>query len=877
MSIWSDVGARFRSLWSREEEEAELDEELRFHIDMETRKHIRAGLMPAAARRRALLAFGGVDRVGEQVRDARGVRALEDVLRDVRQAARALARRPVFTVVAVATLAIGIGASTAMFSLVDVVLLRPLPYAQPERLVSVAEVTAQGGLNVTSPYNVTQWREQSGTLAAIATWVDRPFNVTGEEPAVVAGRWASDNYFGVLGVRPLLGRLFVSGDEDQDLAVLSHRLWQSRFGGDPSVIGATIEIGYLTRTIIGVLPPQLPAPQHLLSDTGEPDIFLPHAGLAPDFRGRFLSAAARLAPGATLDDARAELAVIATRLATEEPGYYGEMGVRMQPLQAQMTGAARGTLLVLLGAVALLLLIACANVASLFLGRAATRRRELALRRSLGAGRGRLLAHVLTEALVVAGAAGLLGVLLAHVAMRTAVAALPATLALPRLADVAVDWRVLGFALFVTLLTGLLFGAAPALAGARVEPAHTLREASRGSTSARTRLRSALIVGQVALALVLLAGAGLLVRTVHNLLNVDTGVRAEGVLTMRMTLSTLRYPDDERRRVFVGELLEQLRATPGVQSAGTIAWLPLGGAKSRTSFRRDELPPPPEGQWPAADIRVVAGDYFAALGVPLLRGRFFDATDRADAPIRYIINDALARQHFPGEDPIGRRISYEWDQSISGEIIGVVGSVREDALDVEPATAIYRPFAQDPWNLVTVVVRVDGDAAALAPAIVQAARAVDATLPVADVRTFASVMAGTIARQRLGMLLLAGFAAVALLLVVIGMYGVIAYSVTQRTRELGVRIALGAQRGDVLRLVVGYGLVLTVLGLLIGAAASLALGRVMSGLLFGVTPADALTLAGAALIIGATALIASWLPARRATRIDPVEVLAAEG
>jgi putative ABC transport system permease protein len=877
MSIWSDVRARLRSLFGGAMEDRELDAELEYHMEREVEKRVLAGETPESARRQALLALGGLERTREEVRDARGVRPVEDFMRDVRHAVRALARRPAFTTVAVATLAIGIGATTAMFTIVNSVLLRALPYADPDRLVSVLELTPDGEPNMTSPANLTAWREQSATLSAIASWMDRPFGLTGDDPVEVAGRWVSDNYFSMLGVRALHGRTFVSGDEDETLAVLSHRFWRSRFGGDPDIVGRTIEIAYNPITVIGVLPPHLPMPPHVASDVGNPDVIRPFSGLPPDWRGRMITTAARLSPGATLEAAQAEMDVIVSRIAAEHPQYNRDHGVRVVPLQERMSGHARPVLLMLLGAVSLLLLIACANVASLFLGRAAARRREMTLRRALGAGQGRLVSHAMAEAFVVALAAGAVGVLLAHWATRAVAASLPSNVALPRLDAVGVDYRVLGFALAASLVVGLLFGAAPAFAGARTELGTALRESSRSATGSRSRLRSALVVGEVALALVLLAGAGLLYRTVNNLLDVDTGMRAEGVLTMRVTMPQLRYPDDDRRRLFAGELMEELRAVPGVSSVGIVGWLPLGGSKSRTSVLREDVPPPPEGEEAGADIRVVGGDYFEAMGMRLLRGRVFDETDTESAPLRFVINDALARQLFPGEDPIGRRLTYSWDDPWpSGEIIGVVTSVREMTLDAEASTALYLPHAHDPWAQVTAVIRTAVDPATLADAAVGAVHRIDPTLPVGNVAPYENVVAGTIARQRVSMMLLTGFAVVALVLVLIGIYGVIAYSVAQRVRELGVRMALGAQRRDVLRMVVGQGVALAALGIVAGTLAALALGRVLTGMLYGVAATDVPTLAAAASILALTAAAASGIPAWRAARIDPAKVLGNE-
>jgi putative ABC transport system permease protein len=441
--------------------------------------------------------------------------------------------------------------------------------------------------------------------------------------------------------------------------------------------------------------------------------------------------------------------------------------------------------------------------------------------------------------------------------------------------EISLDGRVIAFAVAVSLLTGVLFGAAPALGASRTSLAGVLRENTRSSTGGRSRLRAALIVGEVALAAMLLAGAGLLVRTVHHLAQVDPGLRAAGVVTTRVTIPPARYPADVRPQ-FMDEIMLRLTAIPGATAAGGIGWLPLDGPKSATSFWRADRPRPDIGKEGSTDVRIIAGDYFAAMGVPLLRGRVFDRTDTGDAPLRYVINEALAQREFPGEDPIGRRVVYDWGGELEGEIIGVVGNVRETSLDAEPSAALYRTYAQDPWPQMALVVRASGDVRTVAGSIAPAVRELDAQLPVAAIRPLESVVKGTVARQRLSMTLLAGFAITSLLLVVIGLYGVISYSVAQRTREIGVRVALGAKPADVLRMVLRQGMLLTAVGLIIGTAGAFALGRLLAGLLYGVTPNDAATLFAAALVLGATALLASIVPAARAMRIDPATVLGSE-
>ena len=871
----------------------DVDDEIAFHLEERTRELAARGMEPAAARAEALREFGDVkearaelEAIGRRrVRQEHRSSRWSDLRQDLRYAGRTLRRSPGFTAVAVLTLALGIGATTSIYTVLDAVLLRPLGVAGADELLVMRETRldepgapAPGG--TVSPANFFDWQEQARSFSSMAYFTTWPRNLTGDgEPREVQVQLASANLFSTLGVRAQLGRVFRPDEDDDvgeglalgDVAVLSHGLWQSRYGGDPAIVGKTIRVDSDPITVVGVMGPEF----RVLDQ--KPDLWIPLA-LAKGNRtsqGRFLTGVARLKPGVPMERARDEMGAIGRRLAERFPDFNTGWGVGLVPMREEVVGQVRPALLVLLAAVGMLLLIACTNVANLLLGRAVARRREIAVHLSLGATRGRLVRQLLTESMVLSLAGGAIGVTAALLGTRALVRMLPQTVQLPRLDTVAVDSRVLLSALAITLLTGILFGLAPALVSSRTELQSTLRDASRGSTGGRgsTRLRSGLVVAEVALALMLLVGAGLLMRSFQKLQAVDTGIRAEGVLTMRMSLNSEAYAQEGAARGFLERLVPALEGLPGVTAAGTVSHLPLTVGKTGHVAWRADRAAPRAGEEPGVDLRVVGGNYFPAQGVRLVRGRAFDGRDNAQAPPAFIINEALARQQFPGEDPVGKRLAYPWPEVIEGEIVGVVADVRETSVTDEPAPALYRSLAQWPDGGINVVIRTTGDPLALAGPARDVVRGLDPNLPVASVRTMNEVVGEATARSRMSSYLLAAFATLALVLAGIGLYGIISYAVTQRRGEIGVRVALGAERGNILRLIVRQGMVLTVAGLALGLLGSLALTRLLRSLLFGVTTTDPVTFLAVPLVLASVALLASYLPASRAARVDPAIAL----
>ncbi|MCA1619677.1 MAG: ABC transporter permease [Acidobacteria bacterium] len=800
---------------------------------------------------------------------------MRTLLQDVRFGLRVLWKRPGFTAVALAVLALGVGANTAIFSVVNAVLLRPLPYPGSERVVAFDGINPSKGVeesNMSAP-DFADWKAQARSFEALSIYTEGGSNLTGAgEPERVTAAWVGPDFFRAIGVGAARGRALLPEDEDPGAAlvvVISHGLWQRRFGSDPGAVGRTVELGGRSREVVGVMPPGFDFPRRAelwgalqLEVAKEPR------------DNRSYQVLGRLREGVSLAQAQAELDTITARLAEGYPVTNTGWGVDLDPLKEETVGEMRSALLLLLAAVALVLLIACANVANLLLARAAGRRREVALRLALGAGRWRVARQMLTESLLLALAGGALGAGLGVWLTDLLVALAPENT--PRLAEASLDARVLLFAAGATLLTGLAFGIVPALQASRADLGETLKEGGRGSSGGRSRVRSALVVAEVALSLLLLAGAGLLVKSFARLQAVSPGFDSEGVLTARVSLPGARYKEPAQKAEFYRALTERLGALPGVEAAGATVSLPLGG--SNLSVWRGLIPEgrpaTPESDAPAA-YAVVTPGYFRTMRIPLRAGRVFDERDDANSPKVIVINETLARKVFGGQEPLGRHVTIWRDEEFPRQIVGVVGDTKPSSLDAEGAPQMYVPHAQDAgWGGLSVAVRArGGDPSALAPLLREEVRALDRQLPVYDVKTMGKVWADSTAYRRVTMFLMAGFAAAALLLAGVGLYGVLSYTVAQRTHEIGIRMALGAQGRDVLRLVVRQGMLLTLAGLGVGLAVALLLTRLMTGLLYGVSAADPAVYALVSLLLAAVALVACLVPARRATKVDPMVAL----
>jgi predicted permease len=806
------------------------------------------------------------------------------LLSDLRYGVRVLLRAPGSSMIAIVALALGIGANTAIFSLVDAVLLRPLPYAQPDRLVQVWEDATHLGFprNTPAPGNFVSWKEQNQVFEDMAASRNASFNLTGRgDPEAVVGRSVTANLFPVLGVAPALGRVFTA-EEDRPggppVAVIGHALWQRRFGGDAGVVGSTVEVDGRTTTIVGVMPRDFVYPKR------EHEMWVPLALPAEQMANRnahYLQVVARLKPDVPVERARADLAAIAERLARDFPASNRDVGVVVVPLAEEVLGDTRDAVLVLMIAVGCVLLIACANVANLLLSRATARRREIAVRVALGAGRLRIVRQLLTESVLLAVLGGALGLTIALWSFDLLATFIPTGAS--HAAALGLDARVLGFTAALALATGVVFGLAPALSVTRQDLGDELKAAgSHGFAASHRRLRGALVVSEVALAFLLLAGAGLMLQAFARVRAVDPGFRAGNVLTARTMLPSPRYDDAARRNAFYDAVLARVEALPGVISAGYTGFLPLTNRGGSQGFSIEGRPPPPPGVINDANYRVVSHGYHATVGTPLQRGRLLAPSDRAGSQRVLVVNQTFARKFFPGEEVLGRRIKHGPPDSDAPwlTIVGVVGDVRQMGLEQDARAEVYVPYPQfEDHNFFSpkdLAIRVEREPMALANAVRQAVWAVDPLQPVADVQPLEALLDRETASRSVQTSLLGGFAALALVLASLGIYGVLSYTVAQRRREIGIRMALGAHAGQVVRMVVRQGLVLWAIGIAIGLLAALALTRALASLLYGVSATDPLAFAAGAVALGLVAAFASWLPARQAARVDPMITLKAE-
>ena len=800
------------------------------------------------------------------------------MLNDFRYALRQLIKAPSFTIVAILTLALGIGACTAIFSVVNVVLLRPLDYPQPDRIVNIRETNLpQFPEFSVSPPNYIDWEKQTKSYEYLAAYSGSRVNLTGDgEPQQLLGVKATAHYFDVFGIKPVAGRFLLPEEDAQGknhVVVLSYGFWQRVFGGGRDIVGRSIQLNGEPYQVVGVAP-------FGFGLTSKVDAWLPMAfkpdETANDARGgHYISVVGRLKPGVTVAQARAELEVLASQLAKQYPDSNKGWGIFMMPIQDYTVRDVKPVLYTLLGAVGCVLLIACANLANLLLARATARSREISIRAALGAGRARLIRQLLTESVVLAVGGGIAGVILARWGLYALLALAPTSL--PRISDIHLDSTVLLFSLALSVITGLVFGIAPALLAARTDVNEALKQGTRGSTEggARGRLRSALVVIEVTFALVLLGGAGLLARSFMQLAHVDPGFNPENATLLRLSLPQKKYPEKDQQMAFTNALVERLKGLPSVQAVGVTQSMPLVGDYV-LGFNIEGRPHIDPADLPSTNYYSITPDYYRAMGIRLIRGRVFTPQDDARAPRVAIINETMARQFFPNEDPIGKRINITNGPDTWREIVGIVGDIKQYGVDKATSAQSYEPFAQVPFTSLNVVVRTNGSPAALLGALRPAVYAVDKDQPVGAIRPLEEIMAESIARQRFAMTLLTVFSAVALIIAAVGIYGVMAYNVVQRTGEFGIRMALGAQQGDVLRLVLTQGGKLIGLGLAIGLLATLGASRAMGSMLFNTSAYDPVTLTSITLLLGAVALIACFFPANRATKVNPIEALRTE-
>ena len=861
----------------------DFEHELDAHLHLLTEENIRQGMPPAEAQRVALIRLGGLTQLKETNRELRGLPVLETFLQDIRYALRMLRKNPGFTTIAVLTLALGIGANTAIFSVVYAVLLKPLPYAQPEQLVTVFEAKPQEGVmgNGWSYPNFAELRAGNRVFADMAGYQEHQLTLTGRgDPTIVTTAVVTPDLFSVLGEKPIAGRTFLP-DEGKPgapaVVILNENLWRNQFGADPNIIGTSIALDKRSCTVVGIMPAGFRFPA--ISENEQ--IWIPLAqdplfGSWIDKRGgHWLRVAARLKPGVSMAQARAELDAFSARLAKEFPAENDGWIIRTLPLREVFVGNVRTALLVLLGSVGLVLLIACANIANLLLARATSRAREIAVRTALGAGRSRIVRQLLSETALLGLLGGVAGIALAYAGVHLLTANLPTSL--PQLNEITVDRFVLAFALALSILASCGFGLAPALFAANSDLQSSLREGGgrSGESAGRRRARNFLAAGEIAIATVLLVAAGLLLRSFAKLTAVSPGFQVQHVLKAAVSLPRFQYSTPQQWIQFSDELLARIQAQLGLRDSAIAVPLPISDGFINLAFDIPGTPPQSAGTSRNADFVSASPDYFRVMSIPLLAGRLFNAHDNLSAPRVTVISEAMARMYFPNEDPLGKHLSFGFPFENAGvrEIVGVVGNVRDVALGQNPGAMMYVPFDQAPFWGGNLIVKSTLSASTLANTIRQEVHEIDKDLPVTDVMTLPDAITTSVAQPRFRALLLALFAVMAVTLAAIGIFGVISYSVSRRTNEIGIRVALGAQNSDVLKQVLAEGARLGAAGLAIGLLGSLAATRLMATLLFGVKPIDILTFAAVVATLMTVTLAACYLPARRATRVDPIIAL----
>jgi putative ABC transport system permease protein len=877
MSRLRRIAVRLRGLLFAGGRERKWRAEFESHVAMHAEDNLRAGMSAEEARRQALVEFGGLEAVQDSMRDQASFLWLDTALRDIRYAFRGLRRSPAFALSSIASLTLGLGASLAVFTVADNLLVRPLPYQDASRLLMIWENRGGDGHNVVSPANYLDWRSQNDVFSDIAALSPtRSSNLAENNRAEeFLGQSVTANLFPLLGVNPVRGRIFTPEEDRTSSPVLliSYRLWQSWFSGDENIIGRKVEINAVPFTVIGVLPANF----YFLDRAT--DIWGP-LGLNPaaNYRktsGRWATAVGRLRPGVGNREAQVHMSALAKRLERAYPEFNTNWRVNLEPVRDALFRNTKAPLLVLLAAVILLLAVGCANIANLLLARYSSRAREMAVRASLGAGRWRVIRQLLTESLMLGLAGGMCGVLLARWAVSGLLLLAPRDVA--QSAEIHVDFRIVVLALALSLLTSMFFGIAPALATTRIDLISAMRGDSR-SVFGAGRLRAWLVGAEVTFSVILLSGAILLFRSLVSLESVNPGLNPSNVLTFRVPLAAGPYRGDPRSTQFFERALGEMAHLPGVRSASAVSFLPFTGPGAGTTVNIERRPPAKPGAELGALIRTVMPGYFHTLGIPLKSGRdFTDSDNRQDSPYRFIVNEAFVRQFLAGEQPLGKRISAEMDdQNPFGEIIGVAADVRESAIDHKAEPTVYYPHVHLSYARMVFLLRADGNPLGLAGAARRVILQLDAEQPIAEVRTLEDVMGENFSRQRFSAWLLAGFATVALVLAAVGIYGVLAYSVTARTREFGLRAALGAEPKRIIALVIQSGIRPVLIGIAIGGAGALALSGLLESLLYGVGPRDPLTFSGVPLLLAAVALLAAYLPARRAARLDPMAALRIE-